>query len=125
MGLSIGGRSIITDLRYEDELSLLTHDITSIKIILHGVDTEGRKEGLHLNVKKTKVLHINGRENIQNIKVINTNLEVNFKYLTSIKENTGSCRQVVKTRTAMVKNLETQKHLEKQRHTNKPKNKFI
>ena len=107
MGLSIGGRSIITDLRYEDELSLLAHDITSMKIILHGVDTEGRKEGLHLNVKKTKVMHINCSEKAQSIKVNNIptlSMYKKFKNLDiCIKENTGLCKQDVKTSIVMAK----------------------
>ena len=46
-----------------------------MKIILHRVGTEGKKSGLQLNSKKTKVMHINGNENVQNIKVNNTNLD--------------------------------------------------
>ena len=104
MGVGIGGRNI-TDLRYADDTALLAHDLTSMKRILHRVNTEGKKAGLQLNAKKTKVMHINGNENVQNIKVNNTNLDYvkNFKYLGSIKENTGSCRQDVRTRIAMAK----------------------
>ena len=84
MGITIGGRNI-TDLRYADDTALLASDITSMKRILHRVDMEGRKAGLLLNAKKTKVMHINSKAVPQSIKVDGTSLEyVNqFKYLGS------------------------------------------
>ena len=104
MGITIGGRNI-TDLRYADDTALLASDITSMKRILHRVDMEGRKAGLLLNAKKTKVMHINSKAVPQSIKVDGTSLEyVNqFKYLGSIKENDGSCLQDVKVRITMAK----------------------
>ena len=56
MGARIGGRNI-TDLRFVDDTSLLTHDFTSMKIILHRLDTEEKNAGLLLNPKKSKVMH--------------------------------------------------------------------
>ena len=51
IGVSIGGRNF-TDLRYTDDTALLAHDnMTSMNRILHRVDTEGKKAGLHLNIK--------------------------------------------------------------------------
>ena len=55
-------------------------DLTSMKRILYWVDTEGKKAGLLQNGKKTKVLHINGSENSQNIKVNNKNREYVKKF---------------------------------------------
>ena len=109
MGITIGGRNI-TDLRYADDTALLANDITSMKRILHRVDMEGRKAGLLLNAKKTKVMHINGKDVPQSIKVDSTSLEyVNqFKYLGSIKEYDGSCLQDVKVRIAMAKQKSVQ-----------------
>ena len=72
MRVSIGGRNI-TDLRCADDTALPAHDLTRKKRILYSVDTEGKKAGLLLNATKTKVKHINGSENAQNIKVNNTN----------------------------------------------------
>ena len=57
MGLKIGGRNI-TNLRYADDTALLADNITSMKRILYRVDVAGRKAGLKLNAKKTKVLHV-------------------------------------------------------------------
>ena len=61
MGVSTGGRNI-TDLRYAHVTALLGHDLTSMKIFLHRVGTEGKKVGLLPNAKKTKVMHINKHE---------------------------------------------------------------
>lgn len=108
MGIRIGGRNI-TDLRYADDTALLADNITSTRRILHKVDTAGRKTGLKLNAKKTKVLHIKGRnsqsEEHTKVKVDGTNLETvkQFKYLGSIKTDDGSCTQDIKVRIAMAK----------------------
>jgi len=59
MGFKIGGRKI-TNLRYADDTALVAENITSMKRILHRVDTAGREAGLKLNAKKTKVLHVAG-----------------------------------------------------------------
>ena len=104
MGIKCGGRNI-TNLRYADDTALLADNITSMRRILHRVDTAGTRAGLKLNAKKTKVMHI-GDENTQGIIRINrSNLEnVNdFKYLGSIKSNNGSCGKDIKTRIGMAK----------------------
>ena len=61
MGIRIGGRNL-TNLRYADNTALLADNITSTRRILHRVDTAGRKSGLKLNAKKTKILHTKGRD---------------------------------------------------------------
>ena len=108
MGIRIGGRNL-TDLRYADDTALLADNITSTRRILHKEDTAGRKTGLKLNAKKTKVLHVKGRdsqsEEHTTVKVDGTNLETvkQFKYLGSIKTDDGSCMQDIKVRIAMAK----------------------
>ena len=106
MGVSIGGRNS-TDLRYADDSALLAHDTASMNRTLHGVDTKGKKAGLHLNVNKTKVMHINCSEKAQSIKVNNIptlSMYKKFKNLDiCIKENTGLCKQDVKTSIVMAK----------------------
>lgn len=103
MGVSVGGRNI-TNLRYADDTALMADNITSMKRILHRVDTAGRKAGLKLNAKKTKVMHI-GDEMSGSIKVDNTELEnvSDFKYLGSIKTNNGTCTKDIKVRISMAK----------------------
>ena len=60
MRVQIGGRNL-TDLRYAANTALLADNNTSNRRILHRVDTAGRKTGLKLNAKKTKVLHRKGK----------------------------------------------------------------
>ena len=55
----LGGRDI-TNLRYADDAALLSDNITRMKRILHRVDKAGQEAELHLNAKKTKVMHISG-----------------------------------------------------------------
>ena len=57
LGVNLGGGDI-TNLRYADDAALLSDNITSMKRILHRVDKAGQEAGLHLDAKKTKVMHI-------------------------------------------------------------------
>ena len=57
LGVNLGGGDI-TNLRYADDAALLSDDITSMKRILHRVDKARQEAGLHLDAKKTKVMHI-------------------------------------------------------------------
>ena len=107
MGVSIGGRSI-TNLRYADDTALLSDNITSMKRILHRVDTAGKTVGLHLNAKKTKVMHVTGKESSNtkpDIKINGVGLEVvnNFRYLGSVKTENGECKKDIVTRIGMAK----------------------
>ena len=104
LGISIGGRNL-TNLRYADDTALLAKDITDMKKVLNSVDEAGKTVNLKLNAKKTKVMHINGKEVPPDIQVNDTNLEYveNFKYLGSVKTNDGTCLQDIRTRIAMTK----------------------
>ena len=121
MGIKIGGRTL-TDLRYADDTALAAGDITSSKRVLYRLDSSGKVEGMGLNAKKTKVMHITGTdslpENLTEITVNNTVLEKvqHFKYLGSIKSADGTCLKDVMTRIAMAKAKMIQlKHLWKDR----------
>ena len=76
-----------------------------MKRVLHRVDEAGRKSGLYLNAKKTKVMRIGKPENTPVIKIDGTPLEnvADFRYLGSIKTDDGSCFKDIKTRIAMGK----------------------
>ena len=69
----------------------------------------GRKTGLKLNAKKTKIIHIKGKdgqnEDLTAVNVDGAVLEkvTHFKYLGSIKTEDGSCLQYIKARIAMAK----------------------
>ena len=80
-----------TDLRYTDDTALVVGDITSSRRGLHRVNSSGKVEGMGLNAKKTKVMHIKGKDGLPDdlteIVVNNTILEKiqHFRYLGSIK----------------------------------------
>jgi len=57
MGVKVGGRNL-TNLCYADDTALLADNITSMRRILYRVDAAGKEDGLKLNAKKTKVLHV-------------------------------------------------------------------
>ena len=77
--------------------------------ILYRVDYAGTEEGLGLNVIKTKVMPIKGKDSLPdeltNIMVNGTALEKvsHFKYLGSIKSADGTCLRDVIARIAMAK----------------------
>ena len=107
MGINIGGRDI-TNLRYADDTALLADNTTSMKRILHRVDTSGKGAGLLLNAKKTKVMNISGtalQHGPSEIKVNKISLEnvSSFKYLGSTKKSDGTCKEDISTRIGMAK----------------------
>ena len=108
MGIKIGGR-ILTDLRYADDTVLAAGDITSSRRVLNRINSSGNVEGMGLNAKKTKVMHIKGKDSLPDdfteIVVNKTNLEKvqHFKYLGSFKSSDGTCLKDVMTRIAMAK----------------------
>ena len=107
MGLSIGGRNI-TNLRYADDTALLSDNLTSMKRIIHRVDTAGKEAGLLLNAKKTKVMHVRGKVSPitpPEVKIDSVSLEnvEHFKYLGSIKAADGTCSKDIITRIGMSK----------------------
>ena len=108
MGIRIGGR-ILTDLRYADDTTLSVGDVTSSRRVLYRVNASGEVEGMGLNAKKTKVMHIVGKDSLPDelteIVVNGTVLEKveHFKYLGSIKSSDGTCLKDVTTRIAMAK----------------------
>ena len=108
MGIKIGGRNIV-ELRYADDTCLIADNITSMRRIIYRVDDKGTEEGLGLNVIKTKVMPIKGKdslpEELTNININGSVLEKveHFKYLGSIKSADGTCLLDVLARIAMAK----------------------
>ena len=50
---------IVTDLDFSDDISLISQEIEATQILLHKIETEAEKVGLHLNAKKTEVQSYN------------------------------------------------------------------
>ena len=109
LGVNLGGRDI-THLRYADDAALLSDNITSMKGILHRGDKAGQEAGLHLNAKKTKVMHISGGN--QQVLTPDADVTVNgtklenvghFKYLRSYKTENGNCSKDINARIGQAK----------------------
>ena len=107
LGVNLGGGDV-TNLRYADDAALLSDNITSMKRILHRVDKAGQEAGLHLDAKKTKVMHISGG----NQQVLTSDATVNstklenvghFKYLGSYKTEDGKCSKYINARISQAK----------------------
>ena len=87
----------------------IADNITSMRRIIYRVDDKGTEEGLGLNVIKTKVMPIKGKdslpEELTNININGSVLEKveHFKYLGSIKSADGTCLLDVLARIAMAK----------------------
>ena len=98
LGVNLGGRGI-TNLRYADDAALLSDNKTSMKRILHRVDKAGQEARLHLNAKKTKVLHISGG----NQQVLTPYVTVNGTKLENVghftyKTEEGKCSKDINAR---------------------------
>ncbi|GFR99820.1 endonuclease-reverse transcriptase [Elysia marginata] len=105
MGVNINRRNL-TNLQYADDTALMSDNITSMRRILHRVDESGKKAGLKLNAKKTKVMQLKPENSsLYDVKIDQTVLEnvEDFKYLGSVKTIDGSCSKDIKMRIGMAK----------------------
>ena len=89
---------IVTDLDFSDDIALISHEIEATQILLHEIETEAAKVGLHLNAKKTEVQSYNiyrplgiTSKNGEYIKEVN-----NFKELGAWTESSEKDFQVKK-----------------------------
>ncbi|GFR57668.1 endonuclease-reverse transcriptase [Elysia marginata] len=101
----VNGRNL-TNLRYADDTAIMSDNITSMRRILHRVDECGKKAGLKLNAKKTKVMQLKPENSsLYDVKIDQTVLEnvEDFKYLGSVKTIDGSCSKDIKMRIGMAK----------------------
>ena len=55
----------ITDLDFADDIALLSDEIQQAQELLTRIETSAAKVGLHMNVKKTKVMPFNQTEEVQ------------------------------------------------------------
>ncbi|CAI9735128.1 Hypothetical predicted protein [Octopus vulgaris] len=74
IGVRIGGRNI-NNLRYADDTTLLAASGKDLEDLVLVVKKESEKFGLHLNVKKTKIMSTAATTNIS-IKIDNEEIEV-------------------------------------------------
>ncbi|GFS08606.1 catenin (Cadherin-associated protein), alpha 3 [Elysia marginata] len=105
VGVNINGRNL-TNLRYAGDTALMSDNITSMRRISHRVDESGKKAGLKLNAKKTKVMQLKPENStLYDVKIDQTVLEnvEDFKFLGSVKTIDGSCSRNIKMRIGMAK----------------------
>ncbi|GFS18793.1 catenin (Cadherin-associated protein), alpha 3 [Elysia marginata] len=105
LGVNINGRNL-TILRYANDTALMSDNITSMRRILHRIDESGKKAGLKLNAKKTKVMQLQPEHSsLYDVKIDQTVLEnvEDFKYLGSVKTINASCSKDIKMRIGMAK----------------------
>ena len=103
LGVKIGGEEI-TNLRYADDTALIATSHSNMQEVVNRVNAAGRKAGLKLNGKKTKVMKI-GNPAEEEIQIDGEPLENvdHFKYLGSIKSADTTCSKDIKARIAMAK----------------------
>ena len=74
IGVKIGGRTI-NNLRYADDTTLLAENAEDLNVLISKLKTEGKKMGLSMNVKKTKVM-ITATDERAHITIDNEEIEV-------------------------------------------------
>ncbi|XP_049711397.1 leucine-rich melanocyte differentiation-associated protein isoform X1 [Elephas maximus indicus] len=100
-GIRIRGR-LINNLRYADDTTLLAESEEDFKHLLMKIKDHSLQYGLHLNIKKTKILTSGP---VSNIMINGEKIEVvkDFILLGSTIKSHGSSSQEIKRRTAMGK----------------------
>ena len=98
-GVRMGGR-IINNLRYADDVTLLTEKEDELSVMASDIQAKSQKAGLKLNAKKTKVM---ATSNIQRFNIGNEEVEVvdSFTYLGVKISVDGGCSEEIKRRIAM------------------------
>ena len=96
-GIKIGGRKI-SNLRYADDIVLLTESVTELQGLTERLDKVSRKFGLMINIDKTKVMGMDGVE--CHIRVRGEQLEQvdAFVYLGSLITEDADCTKEIKVR---------------------------
>ena len=105
LGVDVGGQKL-SNLRYAADTALLAISERDIDELVERVNEAGKTKLLNLNVKKTKLMRIDKRdEHKHEVKVNGVAIaEVeSFKYLGSVKTRFGDCSKDIKTRIAIAK----------------------
>ena len=99
VGVRMGGR-VLNNLRYADDVTLLAETEEGLRELVERVDEAGRRVGLHLNLKKTKVM---SNSSVTLFQINNVDIEVvkTFNLLGSIIEETGTCGSELAMRLAL------------------------
>ena len=105
LGVDVGGQKL-SNLRYANDTAVLANSERDIDELVERVNEAGKTKLLNLNVKKTKLMRINKRdEHKHEVKVNGVAIEEveSFKYLGSAKTRFGDCSKDIKTRITIAK----------------------
>jgi hypothetical protein len=94
-------RQVNRTVKYADDLLLLAKEKTILQGMIDRLIEIGRRCGMEINVKKTKVMRISRQPSPIQIK--NNRSMWNFKYLGSIITNDARCTREIKSSIAMEK----------------------
>jgi len=99
VGVRVGGR-VLNNLRYADDTTLAAETEEGLRKLIQDVTRASKKAGLHLNIKKTKVMSNAG---ITEFMVDGERIEVvkSFNLLGSIVEEEGTCRSELSRRLSL------------------------
>ena len=92
-GIIIGG-SMINNLRYTDDRTLITENLDDLRTLINTVKETSEKAGLRLNVKKTKAMTT---AEFQEFKLEDNHFEIahNVNFLRSIICNDADCEKEI------------------------------
>ena len=98
-GVHIGGRRM-TNLRYADDIVLLTSSEEELQTMVERLDRSGRKYGLQINREKTKVMTTT--DTVCQVRINQEHLEQvdTYTYLGSVMAGDGDCGSEIRTRLA-------------------------
>ena len=93
----------ITDLRYADDTALLSTTPEGLKSLITSVKEHGDKKGLHLNIKKTKIMEIDKCKKEAKIKINDEEIERvdSFEYLGARIDANGKTTPEIRRRLAI------------------------
>ena len=102
-GIKVGGRQI-SNLRYADDTALCTNNHDEATRFINELNKAGEEKNLKLNAKKTKYIHI-GETDSEDLFIDTGKIERvdHFKYLGSIKTNSGDCTTYINSSLGMAK----------------------
>ena len=89
----------LPDLAYADDIALLSEDVAGMSRLTEKLELEARKVGLEINLKKTKLMAVQQREDMR-VELGGEEIEMveKFEYLGSVVCNDGDVRKEVAAR---------------------------
>ena len=99
--------SQLEDLDYADDIALLSKNTRHMQQKANGLNENAKKAGLHINMKKTKVMHLNLTEPHPQIRIDGEELEAvdDFTYLGSNISAENSVQKDISARINKARNL--------------------